>query len=261
MKRLWSAAAMLAVLVVLVLGAYTENRADGTALNFPDAEWGMTWEEVMSAGGIAQEDVNGDDVQTRFSSSYVVKDREVFGEQSSGAYFDFIDLGGGTQRLISVMVYYPDDADMAHVLEEMTKAYGSPVPELIDYSIFNAIVSADSQNAYPLYADQYTESEQMKIWAGKSLSEAIPKDQEQEYMKTWQEKVYPLEGSSTFQPGLSDDQWDEFVENAKMVMAFWMNEAAEHEGGNRVYFKAYNDQVYDEVTRRISEQENVITKQ
>ena len=55
MKKLWSAAAVFAILAVMVLGAYTENRADGSALNFPNVEWGMTWEEVMTAAGIAEE--------------------------------------------------------------------------------------------------------------------------------------------------------------------------------------------------------------
>ena len=38
MKKLWSAAAVFAILAVMVLGAYTENRADGSALNFPNVE-------------------------------------------------------------------------------------------------------------------------------------------------------------------------------------------------------------------------------
>ena len=59
MKKLWSAAAVFAILAVMVLGAYTENRADGSALNFPNVEWGMTWEEVswviMPRAGLARD--------------------------------------------------------------------------------------------------------------------------------------------------------------------------------------------------------------
>lgn len=94
----------------------------------------------------------------------------------------------------------------------------------------------------------------MKIWAGSPLNEVVPKEQEQAYMKTWQEKIYSQEGSSSFQCGLTDDQWDEFTENTKMIMVLWMNEADEHKGGNRVYLNAYIDQAFDEITRRISEQ-------
>lgn len=252
MKKLWSAAAVFAILAVMVLGAYTENRADGSALNFPNVEWGMTWEEVMTAAGIAEEDVLGDNAQGRFSSGYGVTEYEVFGQRADGVLFTMIDLGGGTQRLTTVMINYPDDADMDRVLQEMTKAYGSPVPELINYDIFSSIDS--SGEAKSLYSKQYAESEKMKIWAGSPLNEVVPKEQEQAYMKTWQEKIYSQEGSSSFQLGLTDDQWDEFTENARMIMVLWMNEADEHEGGNRVYLNAYIDQAFDEITRRISEQ-------
>ena len=252
MKKLCSAAAVFAILAVMVLGAYTENRADGSALNFPNVEWGMTWEEVMTAAGIAEEDVLGDNAQGRFSSGYGVTEYEVFGQRADGVLFTMIDLGGGTQRLTTVMINYPDDADMDRVLQEMTKAYGSPVPELINYDIFSSIDS--SGEAKSLYSKQYAESEKMKIWAGSPLNEVVPKEQEQAYMKTWQEKIYSQESSISFQRGLTDDQWDEFTKNARMAMVLWMNEADEHKGGNRVYLNAYIDQAFDEITRRISEQ-------
>ena len=161
MKKLWSAAAVFAILAVMVLGAYTENRADGSALNFPNVEWGMTWEEVMTAAGIAEEDVLGDNAQGRFSSGYGVTEYEVFGQRADGVLFTMIDLGGGTQRLTTVMINYPDDADMDRVLQEMTKAYGSPVPELINYDIFSSIDS--SGEAKSLYSKQYAESDRKSV--------------------------------------------------------------------------------------------------
>lgn len=72
-------------------------------------------------------------------------------------------------------------------------------------------------------------------------------------MKKWQEKIYPKETSATFQLGLNDVQWGEFAENARMVMVLWLKDGQEIFGsGNRLYYLAYNDQAYKEITRHIA---------
>ncbi len=238
---------MIVIFIALLLNACVQKEVGHTDLEFPDLKWGMTLEETLSAGGIAEEEII--DSKGEYDSIYYVEDYEVFGEKSDGVSFGFVDMGNGKQGLWEVIVRYPDDADMDQVLEKMTKAYGSTVPEIIDYQLFS---SFDEQ---ALVSKQYTESEDVKIWAGASIGEAVPNDQEHEYMKRWQEKINP-DGNATFQLGLSDKQWEEFSKNAKMVMVLWAKEGQKIiENGNRLLFYAYNHQVFSEITRRIAEQE------
>lgn len=249
MKKIRSAAVISVILGALLLCACAEkSKAGDNALNFPDMEWGMTWEEVMSAGSIAEENISENSQESEYSAVYLVDGYEVFGEKSVRTNFNFIDLGGGTKELVNVVVQYPEDADMEQVLKEMTKVYGSTVAEMTDYAQFSAL--GDDSRLTPT---QYTESEQMKIWAGAPIGEAVPEKQNQEYMKMWQEKVYPVEGSNAFQYGLTDEQWDEFTENARMAMVLWLSGAQMYDGENTLYFNAANSLIFEEVTRRISE--------
>lgn len=240
---------LMILLTVLLFGACADKKSDDTDLNFPKLNWGMSREEVMEAGGIAEEDLESYGDEMQYSSSYIIEGYKVFGEKSDRTRFEMLDLGNGTKGLANVIVEYPDSADMDRVLKEMKKAYGATVPEIIRYDMMSMMGMDDS-----LPEVQYTESDNVKIWAGNSVNEVIPKGQEDAYKKLWQEKPYPS-ATVPFQTGLSDDTWEEFSKNAKMVMVLWLKDGQEiFDSGNKLYFGALTQNVYNEITRRISEQ-------
>lgn len=247
MKKIFSVFVIL--LTALLFGACSDAKSDNSDLNFPKLNWGMSREEVMEASGIAEEDMQGYGDEMQYSAVYIVEGYEVFGETSDNTRFEMLDLGSGTKGLTAVTVEYPDSADMDHVLGEMKKAYGDTVPEVIRYDMMNMLQVEDS-----LPEVVYEESDNVKIWAGNSISEIIPQGQEDAYKKLWQEKPYSS-ATIPFQVGLSDDTWGEFSKNAKMVMVLWLKDGQEIFGsGNKLYFYALTQNVYNEITRRIAEQ-------
>lgn len=251
MKKLWSMVIMVIMSAALLLSAYTVEGAD-TALNFPNMDWKMGREEVMQAGGFTEEDLADYSAESQYSSVLIKEGYEVFGVESVYTAFELFDFGSGKQELFCVTVNYPDDADMEHVLEEMEKAYGETVSDVAVYELFDPLVAASTGQ---LYKKDYAQSEHVKIWSGRSVSEAVPKGQEDDYKRVWQEKSHP-EATRSFQPGLNDENWEEFSQNAKMNVIFWLEEGQDvMYSGNTLCFLALNQHVYDEVTRRIENQE------
>ena len=246
MKKTCSVLGIL--LIALLLWACSDKEVSNTDLNFPKLNWGMNWEDVMEEGGITKDYLADDRAKTQYGSAYVAEGYEVFGEKSDKTRFDFIDFGSGTKGLTSVIVEYPDQADMSHVLEEMQKAYGSTVPEAVSYQLFNSLDDG------ALLEDHYKESEHVKIWTDLSVGEAIPDGEEDEYKKIWQDQPHSS-ASTSFQPGLNNESWDEFSSNAKMAMVLWLEDGQDVlDSGNKLYFLAWNRNAYNEITRRILEQ-------
>ena len=105
--------------------------------------------------------------------------------------FQFINLDqtGATGKpvLCEVDITYPDDADMDTVKKEMEKSYGSSKDSITRYELYQSL--GDDQ--LPEYT--YKKADQLAVWSGESLKDAIPSDKSTEYETAWE----------AYQPGLT----------------------------------------------------------
>lgn len=203
-------------------------------LEFPKTTWGMSMEETLDAYEITKEDTSNYDV-TSSSSSFMIEGLELFGEKTAKIIFGFLDLDCKEELVLSqVKVMYPDHTDMNHVLEEMQKKYGETVSEISVFDLHQ--IMGDG-----MLEMKYTESEQLKIWAGGSVMEYIPENESEAYRDLWKK----------YQRGLNDENWDTFMKNARMVHIF----LGEHEESNSLQFYAYNVTAYHKVKSQLPEQQ------
>lgn len=201
-------------------------------LEFPKTAWGMSVEETFDSCGITKTDTNLYEEGGR-GTAFRIVNYPLFGENASEIIFNYIDFAdNGTMELCAVRAVYPENADMDHVLKNMKKSYGATIPDItgyLRYSVFGDV----------LEEKRYVESENLKIWADKTVAESIGKGNGQDYEKPWE----------FFQTGLNADTWDEFSQNARMVKVTWSTE----ENVNTLDFDAYNLCVYRQLKSQLSE--------
>lgn len=201
-------------------------------LEFPKTAWGMSVEETFESCGITKMDTNLYNEAGR-GTMFRIVNYPLFGENTSEIIFNYIDFAdNGTMELCAVRAIYPKNADMNHVLKNMKKSYGETVSDITSYLHFSAFGDV-------LEEKRYTESEQLKIWADKTVADYIDNGKEADYEKLWE----------FFQTGLNADTWDEFSQNARMVKVTWSTE----EDINTLDFDAYNLRVYHQLKSQLSE--------
>ena len=171
------------------------------------------------------------------SAAAIAVDTEatVFGEQTSRVMFQFINLDqtGATGKpvLCEVDITYPDDADMDTVKKEMEKSYGSSKDSITRYELYQSL--GDDQ--LPEYT--YKKADQLAVWSGESLKDAIPSDKSTEYETAWE----------AYQPGLTADNWESYTEQTSMATAVCASgaEAFPMFEKNGVSLEAYPGLVYE----------------
>ena len=153
--------------------------------------------------------------------------------------FQFINLDqtGATGKpvLCEVDITYPDDADMDTVKKEMEKSYGSSKDSITRYELYQSL--GDDQ--LPEYT--YKKADQLAVWSGESLKDAIPSDKSTEYETAWE----------AYQPGLTADNWESYTEQTSMATAVCASgaEAFPMFEKNGVSLEAYPGLVYEQVKK------------
>lgn len=224
------------IVVAIIFLCSCSKRADSSYPEFPNTKWGMTMSEVLNAYGITEKDTSYYDDNNAFS----IKGYELFGEKTSEIIFDFINLKQGDSKLCSISVTYPDNADMNSVLKKMKNLYGDTVPEISIYDLFQ--IFEDKLNVR-----KYSAADHLKLWASKkSVLESIPNKGNGQYKDIWK----------NYQTSLSDENWDTFSQNAKMVTIVWSdNGEFPSTGKNTLNFNGYNLVVYNEIKSKLSIQQ------
>lgn len=222
----------LIFVLLISLSLFSCSKKEGTdSLEFPKTIWGMSPDDVLDSYGITKEGTSSYNEAGR-GIAFRIDGYSLFGEESSYIIFNFIDFAdNGTRSLCNVRAFYPESADMEHVLAEMKKAYGQTVPSVISYDLY--------QMYDELQERSYTESEQLKIWAKSPVIDMIPENELEDYGVLWE----------FFQPRLKEDNWTDFFQNARTVTVIWQDK----EEGKSLDFNAYNLLVYNELKSRLSE--------
>lgn len=225
--------AVFIIFIASILLCSCSRKEASDNLEFPKTKWGMSMEETLDAYGITKKDTS----YYREGLTFIINDYELFGEKTSKIIFNFIDLKNGKPILCAVRVFYPDSADMNHVLKKMQKAYGKTVPEVPMYSLFQTLGDE-------LPEREYTESEHLKLWANKSVIQSIPENERENYRDRWKD----------YQSGLKDENWEEFSQNARMVNVIWSDDGVFSKlEKNALDFNAFNLELYKEIKNQLSD--------
>ena len=124
---------------------------------------------------------------------------------------------------------------MDTVKKEMEKSYGSSKDTITRYELYQSL--GDDQ--LPEYT--YKKADQLSVWSGESLKDAIPSDKSTEYETAWE----------AYQPGLTTDNWESYTEQASMATAVcaYGAEAFPMFEKNGVSLEAYPGLVYEQVKK------------
>ena len=174
-KKLAGIFAMCALLLTGCQGAKESSKE----ITPPDTGWGKTVDEVLADWNLDRDQVEIFSETESAAAIAVDTEATVFGEQTSRVMFQFINLDqtGATGKpvLCEVDITYPDDADMDTVKKEMEKSYGSSKDSITRYELYQSL--GDDQ--LPEYT--YKKADQLAVWSGESLKDAIPSDKSTEY--------------------------------------------------------------------------------
>ena len=234
-KKLAGIFAMCALLLTGCQGAKESSKE----ITPPDTGWGKTVDEVLADWNLDRDQVEIFSETNSAAAIAVDTEATVFGEQTSRVMFQFINLDqiGATGKpvLCEVDITYPDDADMDTVEKEMEKSYGSSKDSITRYELYQSL--GDDQ--LPEYT--YKKADQLAVWSGESLKDAIPSDKSTEYETAWE----------AYQPGLTADNWESYTEQASMATAVcaYGAEAFPMFEKNGVSLEAYPGLVYEQVKK------------
>ena len=232
-KKLTGIFAMCALLLTGCQGAKESSKE----ITPPDTGWGKTVDEVLADWNLDRDQVEIFSETESAAAIAVDTEATVFGEQTSRVMFQFINLDqtGATGKpvLCEVDITYPDDADMDTVKKEMEKSYGSSKDSITRYELYQSL----SDDQLPEYT--YKKADQLAVWSGESLKDAIPSDKSTEYETAWE----------AYQPGLTTDNWENYTEQASMATAVcaYGAEAFPMFEKNGVSLEAYPGLVYEQV--------------
>lgn len=240
-KVLW----MALLLCMVIFSACAEKKEKDTQqvqnLEFPGLTWDMTPDDVLKKFEMVKEDAVLYDENDR-TTSFGIQDLEVFGLKAERVLFNFIDYssfenmpaqGEGKRRLCQILVFYPQDADLKPVKENMDKAYGATVSEY--YPFYQGLEDDATIRMEPV-----KESESLKYWSSSTLVDVLAKDDLEDYKTYWK----------NCREGLNDDNWDFFKDHAKMVSVIFSDQ--EGETGKGLEWDAQNLAVYEELNAQIA---------
>lgn len=223
------------IFLAAILLCSCSRKKDGDYPEFPKTKWGMSMDETLNTYGISEKETSYYNEGSVFS----IKGYELFGEKTSEIIFNFIDLKNGNPVLCSVKATYPESTNMDNVLKKMKKAYGKTVSNISIYDLFQVFEDKIPEK-------KYTESEHLKLWAGRSVKEFISEKEKENYRDQWE----------TYQPGLNDENWDTFSQNARMVTVVWSDNGEFPSLEKKsLAFNAYNLVVYNELKKQLYNQE------
>lgn len=167
---------------------------------------GKTVDEVLADWNLDRDQVEIFSETESAAAIAVDTEATVFGEQTSRVMFQFINLDqtGATGKpvLCEVDITYPDDADMDTVKKrwKILRKF-----QRLHYPL-RAVPVAGRRSAPGIHLQK---ADQLSVWSGESLKDAIPSDKSTEYETAWE----------AYQPGLTTDNWENYTEQASMATA------------------------------------------
>lgn len=243
-KRFWTV--LLLCMAFLCACGKTEKKEQAKNLEFPELTWDMTPEDVMKVFQTTKENtVLYDEDSYSFTTVFGIEDVDVFGQKAERVLFNFVDYASfaqlpwqeeGKPCLCGIRVYYPQDADMASVKEQMEQTYGATVSE---YYPFDRQI--DLENNQSMRLEPWKESESVQYWGSSILGDVLSEDDMETYKTSWE----------NCRAGLNEENWEFFKDHARMVSVIFSDQ--EGEVGKGLEWDAHNLVVYQVLNRQKDE--------
>ena len=223
------------IIFIIAIFLCSCSRKDDTKYpEFSKTKWGMSMDQTLNAYEITEKDTS----YYKEGILFIIKGYELFGEKTSEIQFIYKDFKSGNPVLCAVQAAYPESTDMNNVLKKMQKAYGKTVSDIIIYGQFKIFDDKIPEK-------RHTESEHLKLWASSSVIQSISEKERENYRDRW----------INYQPGLNDENWDTFYQNARMVTVVWSDDDEFSSlKENTLAFNAYNLVVYNEIKSQLYDQ-------
>lgn len=191
------AAAVLSA--TIFLSACTSAENEQTPPKLPGVPWGITTDQALESLGTDREKL-GENLtvyeEGAGAATAILENQEVFGQTSEGLILYFSATKDG--------IYYPDNADMEKVGQEMEKAFGQPAEAMTIYGM-------DGK------ANTNSTGEKSRYWQGQLLQEVLDENQKIDL------RQYVAHQGPNIREKIDDNQWEAYLKNP-MATASWHTE-------------------------------------
>lgn len=173
MKKIWFFLALVLVLSACTSGQHPAVSGNPDLLEFPGVSWGSGKDTVLSALGIADNQILADEEVGVTSGRYrmwtvAVSDMDCFGFATQHMVFRFYDYSGAGFGLGGVDIFFPDTQDMAQVTAALAEQYGEGADA---YTLYTA--TATGLDAYEIQLEEGSAWWQSKPAPSAYLSQEI----------------------------------------------------------------------------------------
>lgn len=196
------AAAMLAA--AIFLSACSSTESEQTPPKLPGVPWGSTTDQALESLGTDREKL-GENLMVyeegAGAATAILENQEVFGQKSEGLILYFSATQDGKGAFYRAEVYYPDNADMKKVEQEMEKAFGQPAESVVTYGM-------DGK------ANTNTTGDKSRYWQGQLLQEVLDENQKIDL------RQYVAHQGPDIGEKIDDNQWEEYLKNP-IATASW----------------------------------------
>lgn len=189
---------LTAALLCLSACTQAETKADPA---IPDMAWGGSVSDTLKALDTDTATLGEQAVldEATGAGNAVVMGAELFGQKTEGVVLGFDGTEDGKGAFRQAVLYYPDNADMEKVLDELKKQYGEPAKSL---SLTDSTGNTET----------LTTADGHQYWGGEAIGNKLDDSQK----KALREKLDSSKPDIV--KGLDDSQWESYLKNPSVTV-------------------------------------------
>ena len=168
-KQILYLAVALALFLSLAACAVGTQEEENTLLEYPGVSWEATPEEVIQAMGFPEDRVQTETIDDGYNLG--VENWDCFGQEAQRIVFHFAPDEAGRKWIQQIMIFYPEDADMAAVQQAMVAEYGPGVSTYTTSYVLRAEGTAGEGETYVATTEEVTGEDGHHYWLSPSVEE------------------------------------------------------------------------------------------
>ena len=169
-KQILYLAVALALFLSLAACAVGTQEEESTLLEYPGISWEATPEEVIQAMGFPEDRVQTETIDDGYNLG--VENWDCFGQEAQRIVFHFAPDEAGRKWIQQIMIFYPEDADMAAVQQAMVAEYGPGVSTYpTSYILPAGVTDMDTTEQNVAVTETVTASAGELFWLSPSVAE------------------------------------------------------------------------------------------
>lgn len=202
-KSKWTAMILGTLLTasLLCFSACNPQQTEEQDPSIPDMAWGGSVSDTLKAldtdtAALGEQAVLD---EATGAGNAVVMGAELFGQKTEGVVLGFDGTEDGKGAFRQAVLYYPDNADMEKVLDELKKQYGEPAKSL---SLTDSTGNTET----------LTTADGHQYWGGEAIGNKLDDSQK----KALREKLDSSKPDIV--KGLDDSQWESYLKNPSVTV-------------------------------------------